>query len=225
MSQLWITSTSNHHVVEELQIYEQRGSPSMHLQQKAFLLNKISFIFYSIRPSMVVMWPDQCSIFDLVQLTMGNRWLAEQRIQSYLKLPSKIIGSSLFIVSFLENERVVERLHCQPCNGRVRAIFTRSFYLPDSPTVALDFGASLDPTNIADGNDVYFECKISANPDVYKVVWLHNVSPYSFFTRTTGRLLRKNVFLFSHIGCHGFEWQKQRDHHIRLQLGVTGCFT
>ena len=33
----------------------------------------------------------------------------------------------------------------------------------------------MDPGNIAEGNDVYFECKISANPEVYKVVWLHNV--------------------------------------------------
>ena len=49
-------------------------------------------------------------------------------------------------------------------------------FLPDAPTVALSFGSNLDPNNIAEGNDVYFECKISANPDVYKVVWLHNVS-------------------------------------------------
>ena len=45
----------------------------------------------------------------------------------------------------------------------------------DAPTVALSFGSNLDPGNIAEGNDVYFECKISANPEVYKVVWLHNV--------------------------------------------------
>ena len=42
--------------------------------------------------------------------------------------------------------------------------------------VKLTFGANLNPHNIAEGNDVYFECSISANPEVYKVVWLHNVS-------------------------------------------------
>ena len=46
----------------------------------------------------------------------------------------------------------------------------------DSPIVNLKFGTSLDPSNIAEGNDVYFECEIDANPDVYKIVWLHNVS-------------------------------------------------
>ena len=50
------------------------------------------------------------------------------------------------------------------------------FPVLDAPTVALTYGSNLDPANIAEGNDVYFECKISANPDVYKVVWLHNVS-------------------------------------------------
>ena len=42
--------------------------------------------------------------------------------------------------------------------------------------VTLSFGSNLDPDNIAEGNDVYFECKIKANPEVYKVVWLHDVS-------------------------------------------------
>ena len=46
----------------------------------------------------------------------------------------------------------------------------------DAPTVALSLGANLVPDAIAEGNDVYFECSISANPEVYKVVWLHNVS-------------------------------------------------
>lgn len=52
-----------------------------------------------------------------------------------------------------------------------------SFYLPlDPPIVKLSFGANLDPSNIEEGNDVYFECQIRSNPEVYKVVWLHNVS-------------------------------------------------
>ncbi len=42
--------------------------------------------------------------------------------------------------------------------------------------VSLNLGPNLDGSNIAEGNDVYFECKISANPKVYKVIWLHNVS-------------------------------------------------
>ena len=29
---------------------------------------------------------------------------------------------------------------------------------------------------IAEGNDVYLDCAIKANPKAYKVEWLHNVS-------------------------------------------------
>ena len=50
----------------------------------------------------------------------------------------------------------------------------------DTPIVSLRFGTSLNPSNIAEGNDVYFECEIDANPDVYKIVWLHNVSIATF---------------------------------------------
>ena len=50
----------------------------------------------------------------------------------------------------------------------------------DTPIVLLRFGTSLNPSNIAEGNDVYFECEIDANPDVYKIVWLHNVSIAAF---------------------------------------------
>ena len=42
------------------------------------------------------------------------------------------------------------------------------------PIVSLKFGASLDPTNIAEDNDVYFECRVISNPKAYKIVWLHN---------------------------------------------------
>lgn len=34
----------------------------------------------------------------------------------------------------------------------------------------------MNPVDIEEGDDVYFECKIDANPTAYKVVWKHNVS-------------------------------------------------
>ena len=46
----------------------------------------------------------------------------------------------------------------------------------DAPVVRLKLGSSLDPDNIAEGNDVYFECSVTARPEPYKVVWLHDVS-------------------------------------------------
>ncbi|XP_014252897.1 synaptogenesis protein syg-2-like [Cimex lectularius] len=42
------------------------------------------------------------------------------------------------------------------------------------PQIKLEFGSKLDPGGIEEGNDVYFECKIDANPRAYKVIWKHN---------------------------------------------------
>jgi hypothetical protein len=40
----------------------------------------------------------------------------------------------------------------------------------------LELGLNLNPDDIEEGDDVYFECKVHANPWAYKVVWKHNVS-------------------------------------------------
>ena len=74
------------------------------------------------------------------------------------------------------------------------------FCLTDAPIVALSFGLNLDPSNIAEGNDVYFECKISANPEVYKVVWLHNViSNWTIFKSIFSPA--DNILIFTLLLC------------------------
>ena len=52
------------------------------------------------------------------------------------------------------------------------------FYIcfSDPPKVRLSLGSSIDPDAISEGNDVYMDCEIRANPRVYKVEWSHNVS-------------------------------------------------
>lgn len=44
------------------------------------------------------------------------------------------------------------------------------------PTLLLELGSNLNPEDIEEGDDVYFECKVHANPAAYKVIWKHNVS-------------------------------------------------
>lgn len=44
------------------------------------------------------------------------------------------------------------------------------------PTIQLELGSNLNPDDIEEGDDVYFECKVHANPSAYKVIWKHNVS-------------------------------------------------
>lgn len=49
------------------------------------------------------------------------------------------------------------------------------------PRITLALGSNLNPDDIEEGDDVYFECKVHANPAAYKVVWKHNVSRLSMY--------------------------------------------
>lgn len=51
----------------------------------------------------------------------------------------------------------------------------------DPPLVSLHFGNSLNPTNIKEGDDVYFECKVRSNPVQHKILWFHDVSTHFAF--------------------------------------------
>lgn len=53
---------------------------------------------------------------------------------------------------------------------------SRALNIPDLPTLKLELGINMNPEDIEEGDDVYFECKVNANPSAYKVVWKHNVS-------------------------------------------------
>jgi hypothetical protein len=44
-------------------------------------------------------------------------------------------------------------------------------------------GKALNLNDLEEGDDVYFECSVVANPAPYKVTWLHNVSKSSIFNR------------------------------------------
>lgn len=58
------------------------------------------------------------------------------------------------------------------------SLFVFVFFFVVIPTLQLDLGSNLNPEDIEEGDDVYFECKVHANPAAYKVVWKHNVSNF-----------------------------------------------
>lgn len=43
-----------------------------------------------------------------------------------------------------------------------------------SPNVTLRMGTTLNPEDIKEGDDVYFECQVQSNPKFYKLSWFHN---------------------------------------------------
>lgn len=44
------------------------------------------------------------------------------------------------------------------------------------PVVSLRMGSTLNPDDIKEGDDVYFECIVKANPKAYKLSWFKDVS-------------------------------------------------
>ena len=45
----------------------------------------------------------------------------------------------------------------------------------DAPIMSLRLGLQLGSEALDKGQDVYLECKIKANPEIYKIQWRHNV--------------------------------------------------
>ena len=64
------------------------------------------------------------------------------------------------------------------------------FLIPsDLPQAVLKLGPNFDATKIKEGDDVYFECSIEAQPDIYKTSWWFNVSWWtSAFSYYVGKL-------------------------------------
>lgn len=78
---------------------------------------------------------------------------------------------------------------------------------PVIPTLLLELGSNLNPEDIEEGDDVYFECKVHANPAAYKVIWKHNVSIKHFYRQTnththtfrpTPRMHLQNIYWIPH---------------------------
>ncbi|XP_023345438.1 hemicentin-1 isoform X2 [Eurytemora carolleeae] len=58
------------------------------------------------------------------------------------------------------------------------------------PTVRLEIGKAINLEDLEEGDDVYFECSVEANPPPYKVTWLHN--DVEILPRGSGNVIMSN---------------------------------
>lgn len=61
-------------------------------------------------------------------------------------------------------------------NWSNRSLIHQCVFSTDPPQVTLSLGSTLNPDDIKEGDDVYFECHIKANPKEHRITWSHDVS-------------------------------------------------
>lgn len=92
----------------------------------------------------------------------------------------------------------------------------------DQPQVTLSLGSTLNPDDIKEGDDVYFECHIKANPKEHRIAWSHDVSKHHDDGRCQLRLFfvfRARMFLCTTrvVGRHHVS-----RHHAATSLMTNG---
>ncbi|XP_064554538.1 hemicentin-1 [Drosophila montana] len=105
-------------------------------------------------------------------------WMGNLEMHGHSQKVSEDGNASTSILSITPTrEDHGKALSCRATNELVRngiretAMKLNVFFIP---TLQLDLGSNLNPEDIEEGDDVYFECKVHANPAAYKVVWKHN---------------------------------------------------
>ncbi|XP_026315160.1 neural cell adhesion molecule 1-like [Hyposmocoma kahamanoa] len=69
------------------------------------------------------------------------------------------------------------QLKCQADNNALPGQSIEDFFKLDvvyPPVVSLSLGSTLNPNDIKEGDDVYFECSVKANPREHRITWYHN---------------------------------------------------
>ncbi|XP_031784587.1 synaptogenesis protein syg-2 isoform X2 [Nasonia vitripennis] len=123
--------------------------------------------------------------YEINCMTFGSRpaanltWYMEgQRLSNYTQTISpdgNMTSSILTLTPSLEDNGKL--ITCRAENPRVKGAALEDtlklnvFYVP---ILKLQLGSNMNPRDIEEGDDVYFDCDVRANPAAYKVVWKHN---------------------------------------------------
>ncbi|KAG6462567.1 hypothetical protein O3G_MSEX013339 [Manduca sexta] len=72
-------------------------------------------------------------------------------------------------------------IRCRADNPVLRVALEDSFRMSVvyRPVLTMSLGSTLNPNDIKEGDDVYFECNIRANPREHRISWYHNDQPVS----------------------------------------------
>ncbi|CAG4932230.1 unnamed protein product [Parnassius apollo] len=88
------------------------------------------------------------------------------------------VSSNLQFIPLPEDDGLY--LKCQADNSALPGQSIEDAFKLDvvyPPVVSLSLGSTLNPHDIKEGDDVYFECSVRANPREYRITWYHNEKP------------------------------------------------
>ncbi|XP_067207979.1 neural cell adhesion molecule 2-like isoform X2 [Linepithema humile] len=123
--------------------------------------------------------------YDVECRTSGSRpdamitwWKANKQIKKKAQNYALENNQTLSILSFMPTiEDDGKYLTCRAENPVISDSALEDKWRLDvqyQPVVNLRMGETLNPDDIKEGDDVYFECKVRANPKVYKLAWFKN---------------------------------------------------
>ncbi|KAK8402382.1 hypothetical protein O3P69_000656 [Scylla paramamosain] len=138
------------------------------------------------RPSAIISWwkGGTTALKDAVMTTSPDSNVTT----SILKYRAEMTDSGKYLTCRAVNQHI-------PQSAREDGLRLNVYY---KPVVTLQMGSNLDPENIKEGDDVYFECHINANPDVQKVLWYHNGGPVEHRV-TKGIILQNQTLVLQNI--------------------------
>ncbi|CAH0774685.1 unnamed protein product [Bemisia tabaci] len=170
-SRLSCQASNTHHIAPvtktiQLDVYLRPISVTIQKKDRTLregVLEEIVCVVNGSRPAANVTWWKQTTLMESHMSTMS-------------KVGDGVMASTLRFVPTSKDDNM--NLICRAVNPKLPS---PSGALEDSvklnvlysPVVTLKMGTGLDPNNIKEGDDVYFECLVQANPKIHKLTWFH----------------------------------------------------
>ncbi|XP_068207356.1 protein turtle-like [Palaemon carinicauda] len=113
--------------------------------------------------------------------------------------PGEITVGEVTLVPLQEDDK--KTVKCQASNpsmagGAISESIVMNVHY--APLVTLEMGRSLNPDSIKQGDDVYFECRVNANPQPYRVTWEKD-SEEVRHNQTAGIILSGNSLVLQQV--------------------------
>ncbi|KAL1501112.1 hypothetical protein ABEB36_006499 [Hypothenemus hampei] len=152
---------------------------------------------YGSRPKAVVTWMRENRLFRRGKILEENSTINDSLVMNSLTFTPVPEDDGSMLKCVGENPKLTS-------SGQEDSFMLNVVY---PPQVVLNLGSTLNPDGIKEGDDVYFECNIKANPKQQKITWYHN-----------GVLVSQNVSSGVIISTHSLVLQS-------VTRGHTGNYT